>query len=269
MTELWRETRKHVRIFGAFMRNYLASQMEYRANFVTGLFMEVGYLLVKLMYIVVVFQAGVDINGLTPDEILLFVGTFVFMTGIYAGLVMMNLYDLRALIRDGSLDFLIVKPVSLQFMITLRRSDLGLLLVDAGAGIVMIVIALIRMGGAFDPWRIIGFTVLMASCSVVAYAVFVIPVLASFWFVGANVASAVDPFWDFNNMPMGIYGKAIQNIGVYLIPIFVISNFPALFLLDRMTPVMMAWGFVVPFVMLALTRVVFQRAVRQYNSASS
>ena len=269
MTDIWREIRKHVKIFGAFMRNYLASQMEYRANFVTGLLMEFGYLLVKLLYIAVVFQAGVDINGLTPDEILLFVGTFVFMTGIYAGLIMMNLFELRALIRDGSLDFHIVKPVSLQFMVTLRRSDLGLLLVDMGAGIIMIVIALIRMGSGFDPWRLIGFTVFMAGCGIVAYAIFVIPVMASFWFVGANIASAVDPLWDFNNMPMGIYGKAIQNIGVYLIPIFVISNFPAMFLLDRMTPVMMAWGIVVPFLMLALTRVVFQRAVRHYNSASS
>lgn len=269
MTEALREVRKHFKIFGAFMRNYLAAQMEYRANFVTGLFMEAGYLLVKLLYIVVVFRAGVNINGLTPDEILLFVGTFVFMTGIYAGLIMMNLFELRALIRDGSLDFYITKPVSLQFMITLRRSDLGLLAVDMGAGIVMIVIALIRIGGAFDPWRLIGFAAFMVGCGIVAYAIFVIPVMASFWFVGANIASAVDPLWDFNNMPMGIYGKAIQNIGVYLVPIFVISNFPAMFLLDRMSPTMLAWGAVVPFLLLALTRVVFQKAVRQYNSASS
>ena len=269
MKETWGEIRKHFKIFGAFMRNYLASQMEYRANFVTGLAMEAGYLLVKLMYIVVVFRAGVSINGLSPDEILLFVGTFVFMTGIYAGLIMMNLFELRGIIRDGALDFYITKPVSLQFMITLRRSDLGLLVVDMGAGIVMMVIALVRIGAAFDPWRLIGFAVFMVGCGMVAYAIFVIPVMASFWFVGANIASAVDPLWDFNNMPMGIYGKAIQNIGVYLFPIFVISNFPAMYLLDRMTPIMLAWGVVIPFFMLWLTRVVFNKAVRQYNSASS
>ena len=251
------------------MRSCLAAQMEYRANFFTGIAMEVGYLIAKLMYILVVFRAGVSINGLSPDEILLFVGTFVFITGIYAGLIMMNLFGLRDIIRDGSLDLYITKPVSLQFMITLRRSDFGLLVVDMGAGTVMIASGLIRMGDSVNYWRLFGFAGYLVGSCLVAYSLFVIPVLLSFWFVGANIASSVDPTWDFNNMPMGIYNRAIQNIGVYLIPIFVITNFPAMYLLDRMDGLMTVWGIVAPFLLLWLTRVVFRRAVRRYNSASS
>ena len=67
-------SRKHLRVWLFFMRTSLAAQLEYRANFLTGVAMEVGYLLVKLMYVFVVYQAGVTINGLTPDEILLFSG---------------------------------------------------------------------------------------------------------------------------------------------------------------------------------------------------
>jgi len=263
------EVRKHLKIFWAFMRSNLAAQMEYRANFFTGIAMEGGYLLVKLMYILVVFRAGVSINGLSPDEILLFVGTFVAMTGIYAGLIMMNLFGLRDIIRNGALDMYITKPVSLQFMITLRRSDLGLLAVDIGAGAVLIAIGLVRLGSAVDYWRLFGFFGYMISSSLVAYAMFVIPVLLSFWFVGANMAGAVDPFWDFNNMPMGIYNKGIQFFGVYLLPIFVITNFPALYLLDRMGPFMAFWGIVSPVLLLWLTRIVFKKAIKKYESASS
>mgnify|MGYP001809897518 FL=1 len=269
VAEFAREVRKHFRLFGAFMRSCLQSQLEYRANFLTGIAMEGGYLLVKLMYALVVFRAGVSINGLSPDEILLFIGTFIFMTGIYAGLVMMNLFDLRGIIRDGALDLYITKPVSLQFMITLRRSDLGLLAVDMIAGLVLIVMGLVRLGTDVNLWRLFGFTGYMIGCGMVAYAIFVIPVLASFWFVGSNIAGAIDPLWDFNSMPMGIYGRAVQNIGVYLIPIFVITNFPAMYLLDRMSPWMTAWGVVCPILLLCLTRWVFKKAIRKYNSASS
>ncbi len=269
MMEFLKEVRKHFRIFWAFMRSCLASQMEYRANFFTGIAMEGGYLLVKLMYILVVYRAGVSINGLSPDEILLFVGTFVAMTGVYAGLIMMNLFGLRDIIRNGALDLYITKPVSLQFMITLRRSDLGLLAVDVGAGAVMIGIGLVRLGSAVDYWRLFGFAGYMISSSLVAYAMFVIPALLSFWFLGANLAGAIDPIWDFNNMPMGIYNKPIQMIGTYLVPIFVITNFPAMYLLDRMNPFMAFWGIASPILLLLLTRFVFKKAVRQYESASS
>jgi ABC-2 type transport system permease protein len=269
MLKILREIRKHAVIFWVFMRTCLAAQMEYRSNFVTGIAMEAGYLLVKLMYVLVVFRSGVSINGLAPDEIILFVGTFVFMTGVYAGLIMMNLYTLREIIRDGALDLYITKPVSLQFMITLRRSDLGLLAVDIGSGLVIIIIGLARLGPGVDLWRLFGFSLFMVSGSVVAYSLFVIPSLLSFWFVGANIAASVDPVWDFNNMPMGIYNRAIQNVGIYLVPIFLITNFPALYLLGRMSAWMSVWGILAPIALLFLVRILFKKAVRRYNSASS
>lgn len=263
------ELRKHLRVSMVFMKSGLAAQLEYRVNFFTGLAMEFGYLLVKLMYVLVVYQAGVSINGMTPDEILLFSGVFVLMTGIYAGLIMMNLFNMRDIIRDGSLDLFITKPVSLQFMVTLRRSDLGLMLIDGGAGVVMIIIALSRLGTAVNYWRLIGFAGYMVCGGLVAYSFFVIPVLLSFWFPGASFAAFIDPVWDFNCLPMGIYNRLIQNIGVYAVPIFLITNFPTLFLLDRLTPILAVWGILAPIFFVWLTRVVFKRAIKRYNSASS
>ena len=107
------------------------AQMEYRFNFIGNLAMETGYLLVKLSYVVVVYRSGVKINGLSPDEILLFIGTFVTLTAVYAGLFMINNFGLRSKIKDGDLDLLLTKPVSLQFMATLRQADLTIFSVDA------------------------------------------------------------------------------------------------------------------------------------------
>ncbi len=75
--------------------------------------MEIGYLVVKLLYVIVIYNAGVDVSGLSPDEILVFVGAFVIHTAFYAGFFMMNHFELSERIRSGTLDFFIVKPVSL------------------------------------------------------------------------------------------------------------------------------------------------------------
>ena len=120
-----RELAKHVRIYLALVRMNVMSQMEYRANFVTGILMELGYLAVKILYVVVAFGSGRKIAGFSPDEMLVFVGTFVTATGFYAGLYMMNFYQLSSLVRTGAFDTLMTKPVSLQFMATLRRCDIG------------------------------------------------------------------------------------------------------------------------------------------------
>ena len=123
MRAILREIKKHLLIYILFVKNSLMAQMEYRFNFIGNLAMESGYLLVKLSYVVVVYRSGVKINGLSPDEILLFIGTFVTLTAIYAGLFMINNFQLRAKIKDGDLDLLLTKPVSLQFMATLRQAD--------------------------------------------------------------------------------------------------------------------------------------------------
>src|SRR5271169_4866624 len=84
-----REIIKHLRIYGMLVRMNVMSQMEYRANFITGMLMELGYLVVKILYVLVAFRAGRRIAGFSPDEILVFVGKFVLVTGFYAGVFMM------------------------------------------------------------------------------------------------------------------------------------------------------------------------------------
>ena len=146
MRAILREIKKHFLIYLLFVKNSLMAQMEYRFNFIGNLAMESGYLLVKLSYVVVVYRSGVKINGLSPDEILLFIGTFVTLTAVYAGLFMINNFRLRAKIKDGDLDLLLTKPVSLQFMATLRQADLTIFSVDLIAGGIMVAIAWSRLG---------------------------------------------------------------------------------------------------------------------------
>ena len=79
----------------------------------------------------------------------------------------------------------------------------------------------------------------------------------------------MDSSWDFNNLPMGIYNRLIQQIGVFVLPIFVITNFPALFLLKKMDPLYAVWGIVGPFLWFAVTSTLFHRGLKHYQSASS
>jgi ABC-2 type transport system permease protein len=270
MKDIWAELKKHGRIYLVFLKNSLMGQLEFRANFITGILMELGYLLVKILYVVVIYRSGRMINGLTPDALLLFIGTFVIITGLYAGLFMMNFYGFREQIRSGNLDLLITKPVSLQFILTLRRSDAGIIFIDVLGGLIMTAIGWSRLRIPLNLLNGLGFLGFLAGGGLMGYAIFLFPQIFSFWFVNTSaIAEVTDSFWDFNNVPMTVYNRLIQRIGTFFLPIFVVTNFPALFVLGRMNIYYIIWGILAPFIFLLITRLFWKVAVRNYTSASS
>ena len=265
-----KEIKKHLALWGILMKNSLMGQLEYRMNFFTGIAMELGYFLAKIVYMIVVYKTGVPINGLTPDEVLVFFGTYMIATGPYAGMYMMNLFGIGRQVQSGELDLLLVKPVSLQFILTLRRSDIALFTVDVLLGIVAVVIGLVRMAVPVGILDVLGYMGYLVTGSLIAYAMFLLPQVLAFKLIKTNsLAGLVDSSWDFNNMPMGIYSRFIQQIGAFVMPIFVITNFPALFILKKMEPLYAVWGIVGPFVWLFLTSYLFSLGLKHYQSASS
>jgi ABC-2 type transport system permease protein len=261
---------RHFKIWLMLVRINFMSQMEYRANFFTGILMEAGYLFAKVMYVIVVYRAGRSIAGFGADEILVFVGSYVAVTGFYAGVLAMNLFQLSNLVRDGSFDLLLVKPINTQFLATFRRSDMGPFVFDTVAGIVMIILGLLRMGVGFDIVGVLGWSFFAASGAAVGYALWLIPLTLVFRIVRADaIAGLCDSFWDFNNVPMIVYNRVGQAIGTFVIPIFVITNFPALYALGRLSPAFFAWGIVAPVLFGFIASRLWKSGLRHYASGGN
>ena len=74
---------RYLKLIGVFAKYSLMSSLEYRINFVTGMTVEMGWMIIKLFYVAIIYKAGTNIGILTPHHILLFIGTYVLMTGIY------------------------------------------------------------------------------------------------------------------------------------------------------------------------------------------
>jgi len=267
MPGVCRELAKHLRVYLILARMNAMSQLAYRTNFVTGILMELAFLATKLLYALVAFRAGRTVAGLAPNEVLVFVGAFITATGFYAGLFMMNIFQLSGRVRDGSFDVLLTKPVSLQFLATLWRSDAGMFLVDVVGGVVVTFIGLARLPGPFELWRILGYVFLLACGAAVGYALTVLP--QSLVFVlgkGGGLASFAGSLWELNNLPMTTYGRLGRLLGTYLVPIFLVTSFPSLFLLGRITGAQIIWGAVAPVAFLLVSRLAWQAGVRAYTA---
>lgn len=262
--------KKYLFIYWVFIKNCIIASMEYRANFIVGVLSEVGYLFPKFLYISVVYTLDFRVNGLTPDSILLFIGTYTLITGIMSAHIFSNYVRISGYVRDGGLDMLITKPISLQFMVTLRYVDFSVAIPNVIGGLAMIVVAWNRLMLPVNFFGVAGYVLLIIDGLIVTYGILMTISLIAFWIVNAGaLQDIVVAFWDFNTMPMGIYNKWMKRVGIYIIPIFLISNFPCLYVLHQLSFAYAVWAFIVPIWVLILFRVVWKASIKRYASASS
>lgn len=270
MAKVWKEIGRHIYIYIKFVKNSLIKLMIYRANFFMMMAVETAFLLTKLLYALVVYNAGCSIKGFSGDEILLYSGTFIIMSGIHVSLFFFNFAKIQEYVKEGTLDMFITKPVSLQFMVTLRNVDIATALPNITAGIICTVIGWNKANIPVTAENILGYIGFIFSGVILAYCVTLIPELLCFWTIkGSAVHEMSDALWGLNNMPMKIYKKWMQNIGTFLFPIFLISNNSFLFVVGEMEKWQILWGILAPIICIGLVRMVWRIAIRNYSSASS
>lgn len=264
------EIKKHILIFFIFAKNSLIAQMEYRANFIINIAVECVFTLAKILYVAVVYRIGERINGMLPDTIVLYTGTFLIMTGFYTFLFMENFFLIPEQVRSGSLDFLIIKPVSLQFILTLRKINFALPIPNIGCGLIMVIISAKKLRIPISHINVVGYIGILMAGIVISYTVFLLPQMLSFWIVKTgSIVEIADKTWDFNNMPMSIYGKWMQRIGTFIFPVLVIVNFPSMFLIGSFNRIYALWAIVAPLLFMTMLRQIWKLAIKNYTSASS
>ena len=264
-----KRVRYYARVFLALARCSLMTQLEYRINYLSGLLIEIAYALVKLIYVVMVYRTGCHIGLLTPDHIAKFVGSYALLTGIY-----MYFYRGYTAIPDyvktGDLDMLLVKPLSLRFLVTFRQLDYAMPLPNAAVGIALIAYGWQKTGLPVTAGSIAGFVGFILLGTATTLLFFLIPHILAFWFVGVkSVVGLSADLWDFGNMPGRLYGRVIDGLGTFVFPIFLVTNYPIWFIMGRLTAPMLVWALLAPVLAFFLSQYLWKLALKRYTSASS
>ncbi len=257
----------YLRLLYAFARAALLSQLEYRLNFIAGACVELGYLFIKLTYLIVVIRTGVNVGDLTPDMVFLFVGTYIFMTGIW--MLLQGINDIPMKVYTGGLDLMIVKPGSLIFLQSFSAFSFGMAAPNMAAGVVIICIGWARAGIPVTLPMLAGFLFYIAAGICLTFAIVTICMLLAFWVTSfGGIFTLFAALWDFNNMPMRLYHKTFQQLGTFVVPVFLITNWAGLFVLNRLSPGELVWGAVWPVALLGLSVLMWRRGLRRYTSAN-
>lgn len=247
------------------LRNCVAREMMFRASFVMSLLSGYGWSLVMLLFLSTVVARVQALGAWEQRDIHVLVGTFMVVQGIMQCLFETNMWRIGSHVREGTLDFILTKPVDSQFLVSaryLRLSALGLLLPG---------VALVATGarGPFvwaDTLLYVGGTVAGIA---ILYAVSFVLAASTIWFVRADMGGLVYGLFDVMRLPADVYPKALRITFTYVVPLVFIASVPAQTLQHRGSPAVALAGMGVAVVALVFARAFWFFALKSYSSTGS
>jgi ABC-2 type transport system permease protein len=260
---------RYLRLLAVQLRVSLASAMAYRANFFVEGVMSLVWMAITLLPLIVLFDGRRTVAGWDAPSALVVIGYFMAVRAVLEGLISPSLVDLVEKIRSGSFDYVLLKPVDAQAMISASRYEPWKVFDLAGA-IAVVIYAFVQRGAPPPAADLVLGVVLFGAGVLATYALWILCAAASFWVVRLdNLMYLLGAIFDTARWPVQVFPGVWRTIFTFVIPVAVMTTYPAMAMLGRLdarTALATVGG---ALGLLVLSRLVWRTAIRSYTSASS
>ena len=264
---------RYLRLYFALARFSLARELAFRGNFLIKIAVEVLWLGILLIFYRTVFAQTSVVAEWDETQYLFFVGCYFALEGLIEALFLENCNEFADLIRSGDLDFILLKPMDEQFLVSCRTVDWSTAANVVLGGAVM-ALALRQMGWAFDPVQVVLFVALFGCGVVIAYSFLLMLTSTAVWLVRNQ--SLYEMWWLFTSLmryPREVFSRSwaapLGWVFTFLVPVMLVVNVPARLMVRVFEPDFAAFTVLTAGVLLVLSRRFFRHALRRYRSASS
>ena len=259
----------YLRLFGVYFRLSVMGELAYRVNFYVQLFQSLVELATALTGLAVIFSYTDNLAGWNPNEMLALVGVY-FITGGIIGLVIQpSLEQFITSVRDGTLDFTLVKPEDAQFLMSFQVVNIWKL-IDIVMGFAVLTTALIRLGNKVGAGQTVNFGLMLVTGTVIIYSFWVILASLSFWFVRVeNILVIFQSMYEAGRWPISLYPGWLRFALTFIVPVAFATTIPAEALTGRLNGLTL-WGAIgLAGGMFVLARLVWKWGLRRYSGASA
>lgn len=261
--------RRYWRLYRVFWRNGFRRELEFRANFWAKVVTNFAWLLFFVGLVEVIYGRTDAVAGWSRNDAFLLVATCYWMSSVASITFFRNLSMLPSLIRLGTFDFVVVKPVSSLFWVSFRfvnMDEIGTLI----GSFAMLGYAISRMEPLPDAKQLAQYFTLCLSGLTMYYSLHLLTMTLSFWLVRVdNLSALIDTVFYMARFPTDIFRGVMQRIVTFVIPIAFIATIPSKALLGRMDWWFLPVGIGFAAGLLGAAITFWKFATSHYSSASS
>lgn len=259
---------RYLRIYKAFWKSSLARELEFRANFLAKIAQNVVWTGFFLVMLLVIFSKTNTIAGWSRGDSFLLAGTIFVLDAIFRGLFW-SLIEIPELVRKGTLDFVVTKPVDSQFWVSTRKigfEQLGIIL----AGCALVVVGCVQSQIHPSAVDVLAYLVAGAFSMAMFYAFNLLLMTLAIWFVRVdNLWVLSDTITHVARYPTDMYSIGVQKVFLYALPLSLIASVPANMLRQGASWQLLVLGLVWAIVLMVAARWLWRFALKSYGSASS
>lgn len=257
----------YIKLYPYFVSRSIQSRMSYRADFILGVIASMLRQSLGFIFIWAVFRGIPEINGWNFDQM-----TFVYgMQAITLGInefLFAGTWSIEGYIREGSLDRILLRPVSSMFSIL--SADVTLHgLGSAALGIGLCIVSLVKLQINITAGKILFWILSIACGALIYFSVNMVCATTSFWITNSSsTMMLVQNVSEFSKYPVSIYKKWLQILLTFVLPFAFTSTFPAAFILGMHKEVIYWLGPVIAAAVCVTIAYLFWKfALTRYQSA--
>lgn len=260
---------RHARLLGAQARLSMLLAMQYRWDFMLDGLMSLFWTVTALIPLYLVFQERPIIAGWTYGEALVVIGWFTLLDGVLKGAINPSLTQVIDHIRKGTLDFVLLKPADAQFLVSTARFMPWRVLSLLASGLVF-AYAFHEIGRPPSALGVLSAIAMLGAGVLVLYSLWILVISVAFRAVRIdNLRYLFEAIFDAARWPASVFKGVVSFLFTFVIPLALMTTYPAEALLGRLSLARLAGGVVGSLAFAALSRFVWQRSIRGYTSASS
>ncbi|MCC7229963.1 MAG: ABC-2 family transporter protein [Fimbriimonadaceae bacterium] len=260
--------RRYWKIYKTFFVTSLARELEFRANFFAKILQNMVWMSFFVLILLVVYRNTNSVAGWGRGQSFILAATIFLMTS-FGTAFFMSIMEIPQHVRQGTLDFIVTKPIDTQFWISSRKFNFD----KAGtmfAGMAMLVIGVIQSNLTPNLADWAAYVILIGASLAIYYSVSLILMTTGIWLVRVdNLWVLTETLTDVSRFPIDIYGPSLRQVLTFVVPMAFIATIPATQLVQGANGSMVALGLLWATIFLTLSRIFWRFALRHYTSASS
>jgi len=257
-------------IWKAFFRNTLSRDMEFKMNFIFEIFIDAIYYLTLFFFFKIIFQFTQSLGDFNQEAVIIFLITLYISDSLYIFFLGGNVFNINTLVKQGDLDFILLKPINSQFFVSCRYVNAYACLSTIILSLLLIKLTYSYHENTFILVNYIFFHISLILGMFIFYSFEFIIASLVFWFRNFSYAGwLASELTKYSRRPDSIYKNPFRKILLSIFPMAMISSVPARFLIFGVNMKLFIIQIIVTAVFLCLTTVVWKKGLLKYESASS
>ena len=261
--------RRYLSLWWSFFQNSLTRDMEYKANFLGGLLIDVIFYGIQFFFFSVIYSYVEALGVFSREDVIIFLIVTFLVDTFYMFFFAGNVFNLNRWMVRGDLDFFLLKPVHSQFMASFRYVK-SYAIVSIGILSAWLISQILSYSSPIGAVNIFAFIISLIMGTVILYGVDFIISTSCFWFKNFSVAGWLShEIIKFSTRPDTIYTGILRKILFSAVPMVLIASIPTRTLLYGPDYRYLSWQIIITLVFFLSTRVIWKRGLLRYESASS